>query len=146
MLLVAPEARKSKVTIELNLDQTLDKIPLQTIQIQQVILNLAYNAIEAMSEISNNVRVLTIATAMAGNNAVTVTVADTGPGINDDIQDELFNPFITTKTSGMGLGLSISKGIIDMHNGTIFLNSNSGQGATFRFTLPLKPKRENNGK
>lgn len=146
MLLVAPEARKSKVTIELNLDQTLDKIPLQTIQIQQVILNLAYNAIEAMSEVSNSGRVLTIATAMAGNNAVTVTVADTGPGINDEIQDELFNPFITTKSSGMGLGLSISKGIIDMHNGTMFLNSNSGQGATFRFTLPLKPKRENNGK
>lgn len=134
------------MTIELNLDQTLDKIPLQTIQIQQVILNLAYNAIEAMSEVSNNGRVLTIATAMAGNNAVTVTVADTGPGINNDIQDELFNPFITTKTSGMGLGLSISKGIIDMHNGTMFLNSNSGQGATFRFTLPLKPKGENNGK
>ncbi|MDH3355688.1 MAG: ATP-binding protein, partial [Chromatiales bacterium] len=143
-LLLVPEAKKSNVKIELNLDKTLSNVPLQTIQIQQVILNLAYNAIEAMSETEYHSRTLTIATAMAGNNAVTVTVADTGPGISTEIGERLFNPFITTKSKGMGLGLSISKGIIDMHMGSIFLDSNSGQGSTFRFTLPLKPKGELN--
>jgi len=146
ILLLAPEARKSQVKIELELDRSLVKVPLQTIQIQQVILNLAYNAIDAMSELKDSPRLLKIATSMAGSNAVTVTVADTGPGISDEIREELFNPFVTTKTSGMGLGLSISKGIIDMHMGSLFLNSNSGQGATFRFTLPLNREGDKDAK
>ncbi|MCW8888146.1 MAG: ATP-binding protein, partial [Gammaproteobacteria bacterium] len=140
ILLLAPEARKSKVKVELNLDRTLGKIPLQTIQIQQVLLNLAYNAIEAMNEAEPEHRQLTIETAAAGNNAVTITVADSGPGLSSEVKESLFNPFITTKSSGMGLGLSISKGIIDMHNGSLFLDSSSESGTVFRFTLPLKPE------
>ena len=142
ILLLAPEAKHSGVKIELNLDKSLKKVPLQTIQIQQVIFNLANNAIEVMSALKDNPRILTIATAMAGNNAITVSVSDTGPGISDEIADKLFNPFVTTKAMGMGLGLSISQGIIDMHMGSLFLNSSSSQGATFRFTLPLNPEGE----
>ena len=139
ILLLTPEAKKSKVQIDLNLARSLCKVPLQTIQIQQVILNLAQNAIEAMSEVTEGRRHLTITTNTAGNNAVTVTVTDTGPGIEHEVAEQLFNPFVTTKPRGMGLGLSISKGIIDLHRGNIFLNANSSQGATFRFTLPLNP-------
>jgi len=146
ILLLAPEAKKSQVSIELNLDKTLKKVPIQTIQIQQVIINLAQNAIEAMSEVAENQRHLTIATAAAGNNAITVSIADTGPGIERKVAEQLFNPFVTTKTRGMGLGLSISKGIIDLHKGSLFLNNNSSQGATFRFTLPLNPGGELNAK
>jgi len=142
ILLLAPEAKKSRVSIELNLDRTLKKVPIQTIQIQQVIINLAQNAIEAMSEVTENRRHLTITTAAAGNNAITVTIADTGPGIEHKVAEQLFNPFVTTKTRGMGLGLSISKGIIDLHKGSLFLNNNSSQGTTFRFTLPLNPGGE----
>ena len=145
ILLLAPEAKRSQVSIELNLDRTLKKVPIQTIQIQQVILNLAQNAIEAMAEVAENRRHLTIATNTAGNNAITVTVADTGPGIERKVAEQLFHPFVTTKTRGMGLGLSISKGIIDLHRGNLFLNANSSQGATFRFTLPLHPGEESGG-
>ncbi|NOR51320.1 MAG: PhnD/SsuA/transferrin family substrate-binding protein [Gammaproteobacteria bacterium] len=139
ILLLTPEAKKSNVKVKLNLDRTLKKVPLQTIQIQQVILNLAYNAIDAMSEVPENQRHLTITTATAGNNAITLSVTDTGPGIDSDLQEQLFNPFITTKSSGMGLGLSISMGIVDMHKGSLFLSDSSSQGSTFRFTLPLNP-------
>jgi PAS domain S-box-containing protein len=142
VLLLAPEARKSNVKIELKLERNIGHVTVQPIQIQQVILNLAYNAIEAMTESKRTVRQLTIESAAAGNNAVTVTVADSGPGLSNQIQESLFNPFVTTKTQGMGLGLSISKGIIDMHLGSLFLSSSSENGTVFRFTLPLNSKGE----
>jgi signal transduction histidine kinase len=71
-----------------------------------------------------------------------VTVADTGPGLQHGVVDDLFNPFVTTKTNGMGLGLSISQGIIEAHKGRLFLVSQPGQGAVFRFLLPMDTPRE----
>ena len=102
-----------------------------------MILNLLRNAIEAMSEMDQGLRELTIRTRMGGRNAVIVTIADTGPGLSPELRDQVFNPFVTTKPSGMGLGLSISQGIIEAHKGNLYLDSEPGFGAVFRFTLPL---------
>ena len=88
-------------------------------------------------DMPSGVRELTIQTRMGGQHAVIVTVADTGPGLSADVRDQVFNPFVTTKPSGMGLGLSISKGIIESHKGNLYFDAEPGKGAVFRFTLPV---------
>ncbi len=137
VLLLKPEARRADAVIELDLDEGLSPVMAQVIQIDQVILNLARNAIEAMSENLEGKRVVTIRTRQGGANAVIVTVADTGPGLSDEVREQVFNPFVTTKPNGMGLGLSISQGIIEAHKGQLYIDSEPGQGAVFRFTLPV---------
>jgi two-component system sensor kinase FixL len=106
------------------------------VQIQQVLINLMRNAMEAMRD--SQTRLLTIRTAPAEANpdTVLVEVSDTGPGIADEIAPQLFQPFVTTKAGGMGIGLSISKRIIEAHGGSINVRRNSHGGATFSFTLP----------
>jgi two-component system, LuxR family, sensor kinase FixL len=103
------------------------------VQIQQVLTNLMRNAIEAMRD--SEKRLLTVRTSPA-NSKVLIEVSDTGPGIPDEIAPQLFQPFVTTKAGGMGIGLSISKKIVEAHGGTIEVRRNSDGGATFRFTLP----------
>ncbi len=105
------------------------------IQIQQVILNLVRNAIEAMQDMT--VRRLSISMSRAGGDIVEVAVADTGPGISPEIAAKLFQPFKTTKPQGMGLGLSISRTIIEAHNGHLWAEPNAGGGMVFRFTLRM---------
>ncbi|OQX47382.1 MAG: histidine kinase, partial [Candidatus Sedimenticola endophacoides] len=137
VVLLKPELNKAGVRLRLELDEGLPMVHAQHIQIDQVILNLARNAIEAMQEVDASARVLTVQTASGGRNAVIVSVSDTGPGITDAVRGKLFDPFVTTKSTGMGLGLSISRGIIDAHKGTLYADSGPGRGALFRFTLPL---------
>lgn len=105
------------------------------IQIQQVLTNLMRNAIEAMSESER--RELVIRTEPESNNLMMITVRDTGPGIPGEIAEQLFRPFVTTKPGGMGIGLSISKRIVEAHGGDMIVSSNPAGGATFRFTLPI---------
>lgn len=104
------------------------------IQVQQVLINLMRNAIEAMRLVDR--RELTIRTMPAGGGEVAVLVEDTGGGIPEEISGQLFKPFVTTKASGMGIGLSISKRIVEAHGGEMTVSKNAGGGATFRFTLP----------
>jgi two-component system, LuxR family, sensor kinase FixL len=104
------------------------------VQIQQVLINLMRNAIEAMRD--SKQRELNIRTAATGDGMVEVEISDTGPGISDEIAAQLFRPFVTTKPGGMGVGLSISKRIIEAHGGEISVRRNEAGGATFRFTLP----------
>lgn len=104
------------------------------IQIQQVLINLMRNAMEAMRESAR--RELVVRTTLHGADVV-VEVADTGPGIADEVARHLFQPFVTTKASGMGIGLSISKRIVEAHGGRIAVSRNSTDGATFRFSLPV---------
>jgi two-component system sensor kinase FixL len=80
---------------------------------------------------------LTLTTSMPSENTIAVDVADTGPGIAEDIQQQLFQPFVTSKPGGMGIGLAISKRIIEAHDGEISVSRNANGGATFRFTLPV---------
>ncbi|RVK68255.1 PAS domain-containing sensor histidine kinase [Sinorhizobium meliloti] len=104
------------------------------IQVQQVLINLMRNAIEAMRHVDR--RELTIRTMPADPGEVAVVVEDTGGGIPEEVTGQLFKPFVTTKASGMGIGLSISKRIVEAHGGEMTVSKNEAGGATFRFTLP----------
>lgn len=112
-----------------------DAILVDRVQIQQVLINLIRNAGEAMRTTAE--KQLTLSTFDDGSDRVTVEVADTGPGIAEDIAAQLFQPFVTTKPGGMGIGLAISKRIIEAHDGTITVRRNAIGGATFRFSLPV---------
>ncbi len=104
------------------------------VQIQQVLINLMRNAIEAMKDSST--KQLVVRTARSAPGEISITVADTGPGIAEEISAQLFKPFTTTKPGGMGIGLSISKRIVEAHGGRMAVISNEHGGATFEFTLP----------
>ncbi len=110
------------------------------VQIQQVLLNLMRNAIEAMEE--SPTRELVVATAPAQGGSIEISVADTGDGIAPEISAQLFQPFVTTKRTGMGVGLSISRTIIEAHGGSIAARPNDGGGTIFSFTLPAVTKEE----
>lgn len=137
--LLRTEIRKFEVKIALDLDERIGKVMALHVQIDQVILNLARNAIEAMADIQEGTRLLSIATSNQPDDYVRVTITDTGPGLDPAVADQLFNPFVTTKPSGMGLGLSISQGIIEAHKGRIFVEPGEGRGACFVFLLPTSP-------
>jgi C4-dicarboxylate-specific signal transduction histidine kinase len=106
------------------------------IEIQQVLLNLIFNARDAVSENPPGNRQLTVCTARDGPNQVRVSVSDSGTGIDAETAAHLFQPFFTTKDSGMGMGLAISHSIIEAHDGRLWAEPNSAGGATFHFTLP----------
>lgn len=104
------------------------------IQIQQVIVNLMRNAIEAME--TSERRELTITSEPAGSSRVAISVVDTGPGIGSEVADRLFQPFVTTKAQGLGVGLSICRSIIEGHGGELAAEANPEGGTIFRFSLP----------
>jgi two-component system sensor kinase FixL len=111
-----------------------DMVIADRVQIQQVLINLMRNAIEAMRD--SDTRELTVRTAPGEAGFVVVEVIDTGPGIAEEVVARLFQPFVTSKAGGMGIGLSISKRIIEAHGGDIEAVRNDQGGVTFRFTLP----------
>lgn len=131
------EARKKGVILRLNLGENLPPVNADVIQIEQVVLNLVRNAIEAMAKNLWNKRELRIHTWCHDDNQIEVAVWDTGHGLLPEDQRRLFNAFFTTKREGMGMGLSISRSIIEAHGGSLTAKNNNGQGATFRFTLPV---------
>jgi len=142
--MVRYDANREGVRIEQDLAAEPDWVLVQQIQIEQVLLNLARNAIEAMSEVPQERRRLTIRTRGDGRR-IEVSVADTGPGLNPDIEERVFEPFVTTKAKGMGLGLSISAGIIEAHGGQLTVDSSPGQGTEFSFSLkPARPPEQDN--
>jgi signal transduction histidine kinase len=106
------------------------------VQLQQVILNLVLNAVEAMSAVEAGPRELLISTERTEANGVLVAVRDSGPGIDPEHVERVFEAFYTTKTSGVGMGLSICRSIIDAHGGRLWADSNEPRGAVFQFTLP----------
>jgi two-component system sensor kinase FixL len=114
-------------------DPAVELVLADKVQIQQVLLNLMRNAIEAME--TSDRRELVVAAAAGADNLVTISVSDTGTGIAPDVMSQLFQPFITTKRHGMGVGLSISRTIVEAHGGQIWADSNPGGGTIFRFTL-----------
>jgi two-component system sensor kinase FixL len=122
-----------EVRFDLALDPAVDLVLVNKIQIQQVLLNLIRNGLEAMKDASR--RQLRISSAPAANGMVSVSVADTGSGIAPDVAARLFQSFVTTKTSGLGVGLSISRTIVEAHGGRIVVEPNPGGGTVFRFTL-----------
>jgi two-component system sensor kinase FixL len=118
----------------------LDYVLADKVQVQQVLLNLMRNAIEAMED--SPTRELVITTAAAQGGLIEISVSDTGTGIAPEISAQLFQPFVTTKRTGMGVGLSISRTIIEAHGGSIVARPNAGGGTVFSFTLPAVTKEE----
>jgi len=142
--LVRPEAQRAGVALTLDLTPDAEWVLAQEIQIEQVIINLARNAIEAMAEIPDEQRHLTLRTRRM-DTQVEIQVRDTGPGLGSDVAERIFEPFVTTKAQGMGLGLSISSGIVAAHGGQLVVDSVPGGGATFSFKLPLAGGEQLNG-
>jgi signal transduction histidine kinase len=110
------------------------------IELQQVILNLVMNAVEAMSGLSNGPRELLIQSGTDESEQVVISVQDSGPGIDPENLDHLFEAFYTTKPQGLGMGLAISRSIIESHGGRLWAIPNDGPGATFQFTLHANSK------
>lgn len=132
-------ARESGVSVSFRLDPKADLVFADRIQIQQVLVNLIRNAIESMAETSGDHR-LEVATTASGQ-GVEIAVSDTGPGLAPEIARHLFQPFMTTKRKGMGLGLSICRTIVEAHGGKIWVEDRAGGGTIFRFTL-RSPREE----
>jgi NO-binding membrane sensor protein with MHYT domain len=131
------EVTRNNVSVQTQLAEGLPLIQGDRVQLQQVILNLIINAVEAMSGVSNGSRRLLIRTGKDASDGVLVAVQDSGPGLNPASLERLFDSFYTTKPGGMGMGLSISRSIVDAHGGRIWATPNAGPGITVQFTLPM---------
>jgi two-component system, LuxR family, sensor kinase FixL len=136
-VLMLPQAQRAGVEILFRLERRAQWVKADSIQIQQVLVNLIRNAIEALDEAHQ--RRITIATGNAPGGRVEVTVEDSGPGLDALPEGALFAPFHSTKAAGLGVGLSISRTIVEAHGGTIEAETAPGGGALFRFTLPRAP-------
>jgi signal transduction histidine kinase len=130
------ELVKNNISIQTQLTEGLPHLQGDKVQLQQLILNLIINAVEAMSSVPEGSRELVISTAKDVN-GVLVAVRDSGPGLTPESIDRLFDAFYTTKADGMGMGLSICHSIVEAHGGRIWASRDFGQGATFQFTMPL---------
>jgi PAS domain S-box-containing protein len=126
------------VSLQTQLATGLPLIEGDRIQLQQVILNLTLNAVEAMSSVDEGAREMRISTAREASNGVLVTVRDSGPGLDPQSVDRLFEAFYTTKPDGLGMGLAICRSIIEAHGGRLWATANEPRGAMFQFTLPLE--------
>lgn len=131
------EAMKNNVSVQTQFAEGLPLIQGDRVQLQQVILNLIINAVEAMSGVSEGSRGLLIGTEKDASGRVLVAVRDSGPGLNPESFERLFDSFYTTKPGGMGMGLSICRSIVEAHGGRIWANPNAGPGITVQFTLPI---------
>ena len=135
LVLAGHELHKNQVLVECQLANTLPLVRADRIQLQQVLLNLIMNSIEAMTGAANQSRVLAVESRIDESGDVLVAVRDSGPGLGSE-GDRLFTPFFTTKANGMGMGLPISRSLIESHGGRLWATTNSPHGAVFSFTLP----------
>jgi PAS domain S-box-containing protein len=142
LALVGDEAKKKTAVIRTQFADDLAQVSGDRVQLQQVVLNLVMNAMEAMSAVTDRPRELTIITRNTAEHEVKVTVEDSGTGLDSSAATKIFDPFYTTKTSGMGMGLSICRSILQAHEGRLWAGSKAGPGAVFHFTLPREPDEE----
>jgi two-component system sensor kinase FixL len=134
--LVEPEAKQHGIVVRTDLDAAAALVCARRIEIEQVLFNLLRNAIEAISESGGAERHVTVSTRRLDRKQVDVSVSDSGPGITAPDLARVFGPFYTTKADGMGMGLSISRSIIEAHHSQLSVQPNPDRGVTFRFTLP----------
>jgi PAS domain S-box-containing protein len=137
--LLRSEIRRHRIVLQVERPPDLPPVMGDRVQLQQVMLNLLLNAIEAMHDVDNRPRQLLIRTERGTGEQVQLAVCDTGPGIDPQHADHLFNAFYTTKREGMGIGLSVSRSIIESHHGRLWAEPNQGPGATFSFSIPCLP-------
>ena len=136
MGLIGPIIKKPVVVVHLDLAEHLPQVSVDGLQVEQVILNLVQNAIDAMADNGRAKRAVTIRTSILTDQHLAVTVSDLGTGLKPEYRDRVFEPFFTTKHKGMGMGLAICRTIIEAHGGTLSVTANQPRGSTFCFTLP----------
>jgi PAS domain S-box-containing protein len=139
LALTRAELRRHRITARTQFATGLPLVPGDRVQVQQVLLNLVLNAIEAMGSVTDGPRELVITTAADEGETLRVSIADSGPGLSPENLARLFEAFFTTKLTGMGMGLSICRSIVDAHGGKLWATANAPRGAIFHFTLPLEP-------
>jgi C4-dicarboxylate-specific signal transduction histidine kinase len=133
--LLKTELRRNKIVVRTGLAVNLPSVWGDRVQLQQVLLNLIMNAIEAMGAMVSRMRLLSIAT-MSDSGGVSVSIEDRGVGLDQQALERIFEPFFTTKPEGMGIGLAISRSIVETHGGLLWATRNRGPGATFKLRLP----------
>ena len=138
--LLASDLRQSEVRLEQKIEPSIPAVWIDEVQIQQVLVNLIRNALDAMSETERDLRSLTIIVSRSANDMVEVAVSDTGKGISSETGNQVFDAFFSAKAEGMGMGLTISRTILESHGGRLWLTPNEDRGVTFRFTLPIARK------
>jgi C4-dicarboxylate-specific signal transduction histidine kinase len=136
LALARSEVQRHRVVVETHLAEKVPLVRADRIQVQQVLLNVLINAIEALSGVGDGPRVLVVRSSPDAAQGVRVTVRDSGSGLDPQGLDRLFEAFYTTKPHGLGLGLAISRRIIEAHGGRLWATPNTGPGATFQFILP----------
>ena len=136
------DARRHGAQVISQVPADLPPVFADAVMIEQVVLNLVKNGIEAMRDMPADERIVTVSARPVDDNQVEVEVADRGPGLSDEARERLFTPFYTTKTEGMGMGLNICRSIVEFHEGHLWVDANPAGGCIFRFTLPLETPRE----
>jgi len=144
LVLTRGELQRHRVVLHTDLFAGEQPVLGARVQLQQVLLNLAMNAMEAMSGVEK--RQLAISTQNIDQDRVQVTVEDSGTGLDPNTISRIFEPFFTTKSSGMGMGLSISRSIVQNHDGRLWATANDGPGISFHFTLPRDQREDRNGR
>jgi len=139
--LTQTEMQRTGVKLQSRLTHNLPLVSADRVQLQQIMINLIVNAIEAMAGASNGSRELKIVSGIDDRNDVFVEVQDTGPGLDPEKLDRLFQSFYTTKPDGIGMGLAISRSIAEAHGGRLSAAPNQPHGAVFRLTLPVEEAR-----
>ena len=138
IMLTQGEVLRRDASLLTELADGLPAVSADRVQLQQLLLNLMMNALDAMSAVTDRPRVLRIRTSTYESAAILVALRDSGVGLNPEQMERLFEAFYTTKPEGMGMGLSISRSIVEMHGGRLWATPNDGPGATFQFTLPIE--------
>jgi len=136
--LVRSEVLRHGLSLQTDLLTGLPPVEGDRVQLQQVVLNLLMNAVDAMSASAEGTRELRISTSRDASDRVLVSVQDTGPGLHPNAVDRLFEPFFTTKPEGMGMGLTICRSIVEAHGGRLWATANGSRGAMFQFSLPMR--------
>jgi signal transduction histidine kinase len=134
------ELQRNRVSLQLELAEGLPAVTGDRIQLQQVILNLVRNASDAMAAVDDRPRQLLISTEDEDGDRVRVSVRDVGVGVDPQNMTKLLDAFYTTKSDGMGIGLSVSRSIIERHDGRLWAEPNDGPGATFSFAIPVSQR------
>lgn len=139
LLLIKTSGGKHNIPLMLELSDSVPDIKMDAIQIEQVILNIVQNAVDAMNETASQCRQVMVRSFVNPEGMVQVNITDTGPGMDAELKERIFDAFVTTKgQKGMGIGLSLCRSIIEAHGGRLWVESEAGQGATFSFTLPVE--------
>jgi signal transduction histidine kinase len=134
-ILLSTEAARYSVTISAEMEQDTPKLRADRVQLQQVIMNLMLNAIEAMKDTGGE---LTIKSRLNPDGRLLVSISDTGVGLPEERKEEIFDPFHSTKPQGTGMGLTITRSIVESYGGRVWATNNPGAGATFHLTLPCE--------